>query len=69
MWILGLKGLQNFSDSDPPTSRGIRATASERNEGKTFVRRGYVLCANDDLPNLILFTYIHCQVSFTFLKK
>ena len=52
-----------------PTSRGIRATTSERNEGKTFVRRGYVLCANDDLLNLILFTCIHCHVSFTFLKK
>ena len=69
MRILGLKGLQNFSDSDPQSSRGIRATASERNEGKTFVRRGYVLCTNDDLLNLILFTYIHCHVSFTFEKN
>ena len=61
-FVCGSWGLKGYKTS--PT-----ATASERNEGKAFVRRGYVLCVNDDLPNLILFTYIHCHVSFTFLKK
>ena len=63
---LGVKGLQNFSDSDPHLAG---RTASERNQGKTFVRRRYVLCTNYDLLNLIRFTYIHCHVSSTFYVK
>ena len=66
-------GLKGYKTSPTPTphlaGNTIRATASMRNEGKTFVRRGYVLCANDDLLNLIRFKYIHCHVSFTFYVK
>ena len=43
MWILGLKG---YKTSPTPTTHLTGRTASERNEGKTFVRRRYVLCAN-----------------------
>ena len=66
MWILGLKGLKT---SPTPTPHLAEGTASERDEGKTFVRRRYVLWANYDLLNLIRFTYIHCHVSFTFYVK
>ena len=66
-------GLKGYKTSPTPTphlaGNTIRATASMRNEGKTFVRRGYVLCANDDLLNLIRLKYIHCHVSFTFYVK
>ena len=69
MWILGLKG---YKTSPTPTPHLTGRAASERNEGKTFVRRRYMCCALTtiyDLLNLIRFTYIHCHVSFTFYVK
>ena len=68
-FVCGSWGLKGYKTSPIPTPHLAGRTASERNEGKTFVRRRYVLCTNDDLLNLTRFTYIHCHVSFTFYVK
>ena len=69
MWILGLKG---YKTSPTPTPHLTGRAASERNEGKTFVRRRYVLCANYNIRSSEFDSfYVHplpCFIYFLCLK-
>ena len=64
MWILGLKG---YKTSPTPTPHLTGRAASERNEGKTFVRRRYVLCANYNIRSSEFDSfYIHLYALLTY---
>ena len=70
-FVCGSWGLKGYKTSQTPTPHlaGDTCNSIGAKRRKNICGRGYVLCANDDLLNLIRFKYIHCHVSFTFFVK